>query len=137
MRDPFKHSDKTFVAGENRIYIGELPSHMARAGVPRDVACKGVFKLTGREGDILHFKTGMGYATSCSGKVLTSLQTGDELCIVEYKGARIRLEASYYMQGGRRITQERMDNLITDDGRTLRQFLADEASKSSLVGFHR
>ena len=127
--EQFKHSDKTFVAGENRIYIDELPPHLAHIGVPRDVARNGMFKLIGREGNMLHFKTGTRYSTSCSGKVLTSLQTGQELCFVEYEGARIRLEASYYMTGGRKLTQERLDSLRTDDGRTLRQFLADEASK--------
>ena len=129
MRDPFKHSDKAFVAGENRVYIGELPPHLAHTGIPKDVARNGLFKLIGREGNILHFKTGTRYATSCSGKVLTSLQTGNEICFVEYRGARIRLDASYYMTGGRKLTQERMDSLRTDDGRTLRQFLADEAAK--------
>ena len=127
--EQFKHSDKTFVAGENRIYIGELPPHMALTGVPRDVARNGMFQLIGREDNMLHFKTGMRYATSCWGKVLKSLQTGQELCFVEYEGARIRLEASYYMTGGRKLTQERLDSLRTDDGRSLRQFLADEASK--------
>lgn len=107
--EQFKHSDKTFVAGENRIYIGELPPHLAHIGVPRDVARNGMFKLIGREGNMLHFKTGTRYSTSCSGKVLTSLQTGQELCFVEYEGARIRLEASYYMIGGRKLTQERLD----------------------------
>lgn len=129
MRDPFKHSDKAFVAGENRVYIGELPSHLAQAGVPSDVARSGMFKLIGSEGNVLHFKTGLRYATSCSGKVLTSLLTGGEICFVEYKGARIKLEASYYMTGGRKITQERLDSFRTDDGRTLRQFLSDEAAK--------
>lgn len=56
--EQFKHSDKTFVAGENRIYIGELPPHLAHIGVPRDVARNGMFKLIGREGNMLHFKTG-------------------------------------------------------------------------------
>jgi hypothetical protein len=127
MRDPFKHSDKTFVAGENRIYIGELPPHLAHTGVPKDVARSGRFQLIGREGNMLHFKTGMRYATSCSGKVLTSLQTGNEICFVEYRGARIKLDASYYMTGGRKLTKEDLDSLRTDDGRTLRQFLEDEA----------
>ena len=129
MRDPFKHSDKAFVAGVNRVYIGELPPHLAHTGVPRDVARNGLFKLIGREGNMLHFKTGMRYATSCSGKVLTSLQTGGEICFVEYRGARIKLDASYYMTGGRKLTKEDLDSLRTDDGRTLRQFLADEAAK--------
>jgi hypothetical protein len=129
MRDPFKHSDTVFVAGENRVYIGELPPHLAHTGVPRDVARNELFKLIGREGNMLHFKTGTRYATSCSGKVLTSLQTGNEICFVEYRGARIKLDASYYMTGGRKLTKEDLDSLRTDDGRTLRQFLADEAAK--------
>lgn len=129
MRDPFKHSDKAFVAGVNRVYIGELPPHLAHTGVPRDVARSGRFQLIGREGNMLHFKTGMRYDTSCSGKVLTSLQTGGEICFVEYRGARIKLDASYYMTGGRKLTKEDLDSLRTDDGRTLRQFLTDEAAK--------
>lgn len=111
------------------VYLADLPSHLARRGVPSDVARTGMFKLIGREGNMLHFKTGTRYATSCSGKVLTSLQTGNEICFVEYRGARIKLDATNYMHGGRRVTQERMDSLRTDDGRTLRQFLADEAAK--------
>ena len=111
------------------VYLADLPSHLARRGVPSDVARTGMFKLIGREGNMLHFKTGTRYATSCSGKVLTSLQTGNEICFVEYRGARIKLDASNYMYGGRRVTQEVWDNFRTDDGRTLRQFLADEAAK--------
>ena len=129
MRDPFKHSDMEFVAGVNRVYIGELPPDLAHTGVLKDVARSGRFQLIGREGNMLHFKTGMRYATSCSGKVLTSLQTGNEICFVEYRGARIKLDASYYMTGGRKLTKEDLDSLRTDDGRTLRQFLADEAAK--------
>ena len=129
MRDPFKHSDKEFVAGVNRVYIGELPPHLAHTGVPKDVTRSGRFELIGREGNMLHFKTGMRYATSCSGKVLTSLQTGGEICFVEYRGARIKLDASYYMTGGRKLTKEDLDSLRTDDGRLVRQFLADEATK--------
>lgn len=69
MKDPFKHSDKAFVAGENRIYIGELPPNPAHTDVPN------------------------------------------------------------YMTGGRRLSMESMDRLRTEDGRTLRQFLSDEAAK--------
>lgn len=111
------------------VYLADLPSHLAHRGVPSDVARTGMFKLVGREGNMLHFKTGTRYATSCSGKVLTSLQTGNEICFVEYRGSRIKLDASNYMYGGRRVTQEVLDNFRTDDGRTLRQFLADEAAK--------
>ena len=36
--DMFKHSDKVFVAEDNRNYIGELPHHLAHKGVPRQGA---------------------------------------------------------------------------------------------------
>ena len=125
----FKHSDKVFVAEDNRNYIGELPHHLAHKGVPRDVARTGFFNLVGREGSSLQFKTGMKYLTPCQGKVLTNPKTGEEICFVEYRGSRIMLEASHYMHGGRRVTREEMNTLYTDDGRTLGQFLADEAAK--------
>lgn len=125
----FKHSDKVFVAEDNRNYIGELPHHLAHKGVPKDVSRTGFFKLVGREGSTLQFKTGMKYLTPCQGKVLTNPKTGEEICFVEYRGSRIMLEASHYMSGGRRVTREEMNTLYTDDGRTLGQFLADEAAK--------
>ena len=127
--DMFKHSDKVFVAEDNRNYIGELPHHLAHKGVPKDVSRTGFFKLVGREGSTLLFKTGMKYLTPCQGKVLTNPKTGEEICFVEYRGSRIMLEASHYMHGGRRVTREEMNTLYTDDGRTLGQFLADEAAK--------
>ena len=127
--DMFKHSDKVFIAEDNRNYIGELPHHLAHKGVPRDVSRTGFFKLVGREGSTLLFKTGMKYLTPCQGKVLTNPKTGEEICFVEYRGSRIMLEASHYMDGGRRVTREEMDTLLADDGRTLGQFLADEAAK--------
>ena len=127
--DMFKHSDKVFVAEDNRNYIGELPHHLAHKGVPRDVSRTGFFKLVGREGSTLLFKTGMKYLTPCQGKVLANPKTGEEICFVEYRGSRIMLEASHYMHGGRRVTCEEMDTLRVDDGRTLGQFLADEAAK--------
>lgn len=127
--DMFKHSDKVFVAEDNRNYIGELPHHLAHKGVPRNVSRTGFFKLVGREGSTLQFKTGMKYLTPCQGKVLTNPKTGEEICFVEYRGSRIMLEASHYMHGGRKVTREEMNTLYTDDGRTLGQFLADEAAK--------
>lgn len=127
--DMFKHSDKVFVAEDNRNYIDELPHHLAHKGVPKDVSRTGFFKLVSREGSTLLFKTGMKYLTLCQGKVLTNPKTGEEICFVEYRGSRIMLEASRYMHGGRRVTREEMDTLRTDDGRTLGQFLADEAAK--------
>jgi hypothetical protein len=93
------------------------------------VALTGFFKLVGREDSTLQFKTGMKYLTPCQGKVLTNPKTGEEICFVEYRGSRIMLEASHYMHGGRRVTREEMNTLYTDDGRTLAQFLADEAAK--------
>ena len=129
MKDPFKHAGKTFVVGENRIYIAELPHHLAHKGLPSDVARTGLFKLDSREGNLLTFKHGVGYRTPISGKVLTNLKTGEEICFLDYRGSRIMLEASHYMHGGRKVSQERLDTLRTDDGRTLRQFLKDEAAK--------
>ncbi len=124
-----QHTDKVFVAGENRVYLGELPQHLANKNVPKNVARMGMFKLHERKGNMLHFKTSRGYATSCMGKVLTNPKTGEEICFVEYRGLRIMLEASHYMYGGRRITREEMDTLRTDDGRTLGEFLSEEAAK--------
>lgn len=129
MKKVFVKEEETSTGVWPIVYLADLPSHLARRGVPSDVARTGMFKLIGREGNMLHFKTGTRYATSCSGKVLTSIQTGNEICFVEYRGARIKLDASNYMYGGRKLTQERLDSLRTDDGRTLRQFLADEAAK--------
>ena len=129
MIDPFKHSDKTFVVGENRSYMAKLPHHLAHNGLPSDVARTAFFKLDSREGNLLTFKHGVRYRTPISGKVLTNLKTGEEICFLDYRGSRIRLEASHYMHGGRRVSQERLDTLRTDDGRTLRQYLKDEAAK--------
>ena len=61
MKDPFKHTDKTFVVGENRSYIAELPHHLAHKGLPSDVARTALFKLDSREGNLLTFKHGVGY----------------------------------------------------------------------------
>ena len=127
--DMFKHSDKVFVAEDNRNYIGKLPHYLAHKGVSRDVARTGFFKLVGREGSTLQFKTGMKYLTPCQGKVLANPKTGEEICFVEYRGSRIMLEASHYMHGGRRVTREEMDTLRTNDGRTLGQYLTDEVAK--------
>ena len=127
--DMFKHSDKVFVAEDNRNYIGELPHHLAHKGMPRDVARTAFFKLVGREGSTLQFKTGIKYLTPCQGKVLANPKTGEEICFVEYRGSRIMLEASHYMYGGLRVSEKEMDTLRTNDGRTLRQYLSDEAAK--------
>ena len=129
MNNPFKHADKTFVAGENRSYIAELPHHLAHKGLPGDVARIQLFKLDLREGNLLTFKHGIGYRTPVLGKVLNNPKTGEEICFLDYRGSRIMLEASHYMHGGRKVSREEMDTLRTDDGRTLRQYLKDEAAK--------
>lgn len=129
MKDPFKHADKAFVAGENRSYIAELPHHLAHKGLPSDVAHTTLFKLDLREGNLLTFKHGIGYRTPISGKMLTNPKTGEEICFLNFRGSRIMLEASHYMHGGRKVSREEMDTLRTDNGRTLRQFLKDEAEK--------
>ena len=72
MKDPFKHTDKTFVVGENRSYIAELPHHLAHKGLPSDVARTELFKLDSRKGNHLTFKHGVRYRTPISGKVLTN-----------------------------------------------------------------
>ena len=46
-------ASKVFVAGENRIYYGELPPGMARKGLPRDVARTKLFRLAERGGNTL------------------------------------------------------------------------------------
>jgi hypothetical protein len=35
-----KHTDKIFVAGENRVYLGELPHHLAHKGLEMKVFIK-------------------------------------------------------------------------------------------------
>lgn len=130
MNNPFKHADKTFVAGENRSYIAELPHHLAHKGLPSDVARTALFKLDSREGNLLTFKHGIGYRTPISSKMLTNPKTGEEISFLDYRGSRIMLEASHYMHGGRKVSREEMDTLHTEDGRTLRQFFKDEAEKT-------
>lgn len=112
------------------VYLADLPSHLARRGVPSDVARTGMFKLYKRENNELVFKNNKRDDHNLyRARVLKSLTTGNEVCYIQFRGSRILLDASNYMHGGRRVTQERMDSLRTDDGRTLRQFLADEAAK--------
>lgn len=99
----FNFNDKKFVAAGNRVYIGELPAHLAHTGVSKDVARTGLFRLTQREGNTLTFKTGMRYAETLEAKILIQPTTGAEVCFVNYRGARIMLEASNYMFGGKKL----------------------------------
>ena len=112
MKDPFKHTDKTFVVGDNRSYIAELPHHLAHKGLPSDVARTELFKLDSREGNLLTFKHGVRYRTPISGKVLTNLKTGEEICFLDYRGSRIMLEASHYMHGGRKVSHNYISPII-------------------------
>lgn len=122
-------ASKVFVAGENRVYYGELPPGMAKNGLTKNVARTELFRLAERNGTTLTFKSGKLYATTYTAKALQNPKTGAEICFVEYKGTRIMLEASKYMHGGRKVSKETLDSAFTADGRTLRQYLADEAAK--------
>jgi hypothetical protein len=129
MKNVFNHSDKVFVAGENLIYHCELPSHLAKTGLPKNVARTELFRLDERNGNTLIFKSGKLYATTYIAKALQNPKTGAEICFVEYNGTRVMLDASKYMHGGRKVSKETLDSAFTADGRTLRQYLADEAAK--------
>lgn len=123
------NKSKVFVTGENIVYHCELPSHLAKKGFPKNVARTELFRLDERNGNTLTFKSGIGYRTTYTAKALQNPKTGGEICFVEYKGTRIMLDAAQYFKGGRKVTHERMDALRTGGGRTLRQYLADEAAK--------
>ena len=89
-----------------------------------------MFKLYKRENNELVFKNNKRDDHNLyHARVLKSPTTGNEVCYIQFHVSRILLDASNYMHGGRRVTQEVLDNFRTDDGRTLRQFLADEAAK--------
>ena len=118
-------NDMTFKAGENLVYIADLPAHLAHTDVPKNVARHEHFKLVQRSGNELIFKSGTGYATEYRAKALKSPSTGLEICFVNYRGARLLLESTRYMQGGSSITQEDLDTLIVYNGQTLREFLKE------------
>ena len=118
-------NDKTFVAGENLVYIAALPAHLAHTDVPKNVARYEHFKLVQRSGNELVFKSGTGYATEYRAKALKSPSTGMEICFVNYHGERLLLESTRYMQGGSSITQEDLETLITYNGQSLKEFLKE------------
>ena len=118
-------NDMTFKDGENLVYIADLPAHLAHTDVPKNVARYEHFKLVQRSGNELVFKSGTGYATEYRAKALKSPSTGLEICFVNYRGARLLLESTRYMQGGSSITQEDLDTLIVYNGQTLREFLKE------------
>ena len=120
-------NDKTFKPGENLVYIADLPAHLAHTDIPKYVARYQHFKLVQRIGNELIFKSDAGYATEYRAKALKSPSTGLEICFVNYRGARLLLESTRYMQGGSSITQEDLDRLIVYNGQTLREFLKERA----------
>ena len=134
--DPnFYHpNDKTFKAGENLVYITDLPAHLAHTDVPKSVAYNGLFKLVQRNGNELIFKSGARYATEYRAKALKSTSTGREICFVNYRGARLLLESTRYLHGCRSITQEDLDRWIVYNGQTLREFLKDREWRKGASG---
>ena len=118
-------NDITFKAGENLVYIADLPAHLAHTDLPKNVARYQHFKLVQRSGNELVFKSGTGYATEHRAKALKSPSTGLEICFVNYRGARLLLESTRYIHGGRSITQDDLDTLITYNGLSLREFLKE------------
>lgn len=124
-----------FVADDNRIrvYQAELPPHLAEPGVPKDVARLAYFQLKSRNGNQLTFLGGAGFRTEYHCKALKSPTTGKEVCYVTFRGVRLLLEAQVYiLRYGKPITDFTLDNCRVADGRTLRQYLADEAAKVKL-----
>ena len=127
-------NDITFKAGENLVYIADLPAHLAHTDVPKNVARYEHFKLVQRSGNELVFKSGTGYATEYRAKALKSPSTGLEICFVSYRDARLLLESTRYMQGGSSITQEDLDTLIVYNGQTLREFLKEREKRKGALG---
>ena len=134
---------KVFVAGEKLIYHCELPSYLAKTGLPKNVARTELFRLDERNGNTLIFKSGIGYRSTYTAKALQNPKTGAEICFVEYKGTRVMLDASQYFKGARRISREALNSNVeaewdeqigdfvkTDDcGTTLKEFLKKKAEE--------
>ena len=131
---PLSPERQTFKAGENLVYIADLPAHLAHTDVPKSVAYDQLFKLVQRNGNELIFKSGARYATEYRAKALKSTSTGREICFVNYRGARLLLESTRYMQGGSSITQEDLDTLIVYNGQTLREFLKERGKRKGASG---
>ena len=138
------NKSKVFVAGENFVYHCELPSHLTKKGLPKNVARTELFRLDERNGNTLIFKSGIGYRSTYTAKALQNPKTGAEICFVEYKGTRVMLDASQYFKGGRRISQESLNSTVeaewdeqkgdfvktNDCGTTLKEFLEKKANKN-------
>ena len=118
-----------FVADEYHHYKAELPPHLAEPGLPKDVARLVYFRLKSRNGNELTFLGDFGYSREYHCKVLKSHTTGKEVCYVTFRGVRLLLEASVYIRRGKPVTDFELDNGRVADGRTLRQYIADETAK--------
>lgn len=127
----FHPTSLEFVADGNRDYQAELPSHLAEPGLPKAVARLVYFRLKSRNGNELTFLGDIGYRTEYHCKALKNPTTGKEVCYVTFRGVRLLLEASMYIRAGKPITDFELDNGRVADGRTLRQYLADEAAKEA------
>ena len=125
----FHPASLEFVADEYHHYEAELPLHLAEPGLPKDVARLVFFKLKSRNNNELTFLGDVGYRTEFHTKALKSPSTGKEVCYITFRGVRLLLEAPVYMYGGRPVTDFELDNGRVADGRTLRQYLADEETK--------
>ena len=128
----FHPTSLEFVADGNRDYRAVLPSHLAEPGLPKDVARFVYFRLKSRNGNELTFLGGAGYRTEYHCKALKSPTTGKEVCYVTFRGVRLLLEAQVYIRRGGKPITDLLDNGRVADGRTLRQYLADEAAKVKL-----
>ena len=125
----FHPTSLEFVADDNRDYRAVLPSYLAEPGLPKDVARLVYFRLKSRNGNELTFLGDFGYSREYHCKVLKSPTTGKEICYVTFRGERLLLEASGYIHAGKPINDFELDNGRVADGRTLRQYLADEEAK--------
>lgn len=128
----FHPTSLEFVADDNRDYRAVLPSYLAEPGLPKDVARLIYFRLKSRNGNELTFLGDVGYSREYHCKVLKSPTTGKEICYVTFRGERLLLEASVYIHAGKPVTDLELDNGRVADGRTLRQYLADETVKERI-----
>lgn len=87
------------------------------------------FRLKSRNGNELTFLGDAGYRTEYHFKALKKPTTGKEVCYVTFRGVRLLLEASMYIRAGKPINDFELDNGRVADGRTLRQYIADETAK--------
>lgn len=125
----FHPTSLEFVADGNRDYRADLPPHLAKPGLPKAVACTVDFSLQSRNGNELTFLGNAGYRTEYHCKALKNPTTGTEVCHVTFRVVRLLLEAPVYLRRGKHVTDFELDNGRVADGRTLRQYIADETAK--------